>query len=194
MPEWLRSKLETIPHTYCPWKELYYHPVAATLKGGRVEPCVVIFSEEGYRNTWGEVARDRRYIELFEIEDVSPSPYQMPPHIAFELYQADENRMGGLDFFLIMRDRKRIPFCYGGIKDFVRLPGVYTTADIWGFELGRDSWNRASVSWEWYSGPPYAWCLYSEREDILRKINFRIYPYPRFSGLTDEADKYYPIP
>ena len=191
IPDWLKKKLEKFPHTYCPWRELYYRPVAARMKNGLVEPRVIIFAKEGYHNLWGWDNAPEKSINVHDIVDVYPSPFQMPPRIAFDLYQQNETRMGGIDFALIMNDGTKLYFTFGGITDFVEFPVGYTVNDIKGYEWGIVPDVHIHHTEKVYYGPGFVWCLYNEEAKVLSKIDWKLFPFFSSNLLLDEKDKYY---
>jgi hypothetical protein len=195
LPDWLRAKLSSIPHTFCPWKELYFHPVAAQLRDGSIEERVTVFSEEGLLGLGGgHMLRNRKnLVDISNVRDVFASPSQMPPKIAFKLYQTDETRMGGCDFSLRMKDGTRIQYVYGQVgKDFVLLPGQYEVDDIQSFRIGGQHEHAKGTLLG--KAPDFKWCLYNEDERILKGIDWTTYPYPSPESFSEnEQDKYFPV-
>ncbi len=89
-----------------------------------------------------------------------------------------------------MNDGKTLYQCFGGIKDFVLLPSEYAPSDILGFESGWGSKQRKNAG---VSPPSFKWCLYDERKETLKRVDFGQYPFSSLQLLRDQRDKYFPL-
>jgi hypothetical protein len=169
LPEWILNKLIAIPHTAFPLEYMPFYPASVTLKDGHVYPCVIFFGVEARYKTGPSFPVS--WINPEDIQDVAPSPNQLPPKFASLLWEHCTSFHGATYFILTMKDGKQFNCVSFQLEvDFINYPDGYGADDIAGIAWGA---NHAKIQnknkGSFLHNPGVHWCLYKEPEGIRER-------------------------
>ncbi len=169
-----------MPSSNYPFEFMPYVPAEAVLDDKSRVRCVLFWGYHAFLYKWG-ASLARSFVDIRKVAEVKPSECQMPPSFADEIY------LGGGDyhyFTVIMNDGRRFYYAAGSVVDFLEFPEGYGQSDIRSVDVGwtpKQTWTpqtgltnegrnidaqrRAMM----LKARDYAWCLFSETEEQLRR-------------------------
>jgi len=127
---------------------------AAVLVDGSLLPRVVFAHEDYVRDEF--IPFWLHFIRPRYVADVRPSPNRFPPRIAERVGAAEETSRVGIEFQLVMRDKRRFACQYAEPSEFVELPGPYHPEDIVDIVFSPTPLGEELV----LVTPDYVWCVY----------------------------------
>jgi len=158
------ENLRGIENSGRPYVDSPHVPARVLTKDGRWHERVLFVSDVVYCGHWA-FSPSRSFIPVGELEIVERSALQMPPFVAWAIYDFGESGMGYVTFDLVMRDGKRIPCWYSGVADFVELPAQYLPTDIVGVENPHSKPGKDHLQ-----DPEIEWCVHLSPPAVVRRV------------------------
>jgi hypothetical protein len=113
-------------------------------------------------------------ISINDVKDIDESPFQLPPKFANQIYLGGETGMGRCEFSLDMNNGStmdaRFYYSLGNLVDFIEFPKGFGPSHVTSVQKGGIRGVHTLNPDLVLHGPPYAWCLYREPEDIARRV------------------------
>jgi hypothetical protein len=108
-------------------------------------------------------------LDINKVRNVEECNDQLPPKFANQLYSTGENRYGGKDFTVVMKDGSRFYYTVGSVMDFLSYPAGYTKSDVAAVEDGHRPETEPK---EVVPQISYTWCLYQEPSEIVDRLRY----------------------